>query len=106
MGDGIPGPLARSSLPATSAGAVRPVWSRRREHAVYGLAALAFALLLHGPVLFGRVPFPADIVLGFPPWETIQVPEDFASKHAEMGDVAVQAWPFRVLMVRALSEGT
>lgn len=79
---------------------------RGREAALFGLAALLLSLAIHWPMLMGRVPFPADVVLGFPPWESIRLPEDFAAKHAEMGDVAVQVWPFRVLLVRAIAEGT
>lgn len=83
-----------------------PPRARRREVLLLALAGLAFALALHGPVLLGRVPFPADIPLSFPPWESMRVPKDFATRHAEMGDVAVQVWAFRTLLARAVSEGS
>lgn len=88
------GPSPRDRLP------------RRGELLALALSAIAFSLVLHWPVLLGRIPFPADAVLSFPPWESIRVPEDLATKHGEMSDVAFQVWPFRVLLVRAIREGS
>jgi hypothetical protein len=62
---------------------------------------VAFFFLLLGiaefaPVLKGRIPFPSDIVLQFPPFHGIPAAKGIdPSNHAEMGDVVTQIFPWR-----------
>jgi hypothetical protein len=68
-------------------------------------AALVFfvglAVLQNWPVLLGRVPLPMDIAFTFPPWETFQRPE-FATQHAELGDLITEFYPWRAFTSRAV----
>ena len=71
---------------------------------------LAFlALLCYWPMLAGRVPFPADLVVQFPPWESLQStfpgPRPLPP-HAEMGDLVTELYPWKAFTRRALASGT
>ncbi len=69
------------------------------------LAALLFSAALDWPVLLGRVPFPAEIILNFPPWESLRGGELIARPHAEMADLAAQVYPWRVFAKAAVTAG-
>ncbi len=62
-----------------------------------GLLILAFAVTLpYVPVLVGYIPFPADIVLFFPPWEgTARTDCCIGSQHPNEGDFATCYYPWR-----------
>jgi hypothetical protein len=64
-----------------------------------GLHILAVAVALpYLPVLVGYVPFPADIVVSFPPWEGSAARACCTgSPHPEEGDVATENYPWRTL---------
>ncbi len=63
------------------------------------------AILMYLPVLAGYVPFPADIVLFFPPWEGIAKACCAGVQHAELGDLVTQVYPWRTVLNSALSAG-
>jgi len=72
----------------------------RGEHATRLLLALVavffvVGLLTYSPVLKGMVPFPAQMVTGFPPWETVPGKMDFISNGANYGDIATLFYPWR-----------
>lgn len=62
---------------------------------VWCLAA-AWALLVHWPVLLGRVPLPAELLLDSPAWEGSTSTERPRMRHAEMGDAVTQGFPWYV----------
>ena len=50
----------------------------------------ALAALMYWPVWIGRVPFPAEVVTQFPPWESVVPRAVNPPSHAEMGDLATE----------------
>ncbi|MEX0879672.1 MAG: YfhO family protein [Thermoanaerobaculia bacterium] len=65
----------------------------------------ALALLTYWPVLFGKVPFPADLVTQFPPWESVRGPDFRPPAHAEMGDLVTELYPWKAFTRRAIAGG-
>ncbi|HTQ54102.1 MAG TPA: YfhO family protein [Bryobacteraceae bacterium] len=61
------------------------------------LAVLAGSLYL--PVLAGYVPFPADVVLSFPPWEGTPATAACCPgmQHSQLGDLVTQIYPWRTM---------
>jgi hypothetical protein len=53
------------------------------------------ALLTYSPVLKGRVPFPAQMVTGFPPWEGVAGSMGFIFGGADNGDIATLFYTWR-----------
>ncbi len=79
---------------------------RRTPFAALALTVgVVLALVVHWPALAGRVPFPADVVLAFPPWSPAGAPEIGVPSHAELGDVAVQMYAWRLFAQRSLAAG-
>ena len=72
-----------------------------------GLLILAVAVAIpYAPILAGYVPFPADIVVNFPPWEGSPAKACCAGfQHAELGDLATQFYPLRATLNSALRIG-
>lgn len=68
-------------------------------------SGLALALANYFPVLAGRVPFPADVILNFPPWEEARGGAALETRHAEMADLAAQVYPWRVFAKHSLAAG-
>jgi len=62
--------------------------------------------VVYWPVLRGRVPFPADLVLQFPPWESTRDGGFQSPAHAEMGDLVTELYPWRLYTGRAIAAGT
>jgi hypothetical protein len=56
---------------------------------------LVVGLLTYFPVLKGKVPFPAQMVTGFPPWEAVPGKMDFIPNGANYGDIATLFYPWR-----------
>src|SRR3989337_269663 len=48
---------------------------------------LVLALLNYWPILQGEVPLPADLILNFPPWDTMRGGKPILAHHAEIGDL-------------------
>jgi len=68
----------------------------------FGAALLLLVVAIeYGPVLRGRIPFPADIVVQFPVWNGVR-PDLPPVRHPEQGDIVTQFYPFRVNVVEAL----
>ena len=69
----------------------------RATRLLLALVAVFFVvgLLTDSPVLKGKVPFPAQMVTGFPPWETVPGKMDFISNGANYGDIATLFYPWR-----------
>lgn len=65
-----------------------------------GLLILSVAVTLpYLPILAGYVPFPAEAVVQFPPWEGSPARACCAGfEHAEQGDYATQYWPWRAVL--------
>jgi len=110
-------PPARHPDGATPRGAT----ARRRESVdavkpVLRWGVLPCAALLVGcltvvrdwPVLFGRVPLPAEIVTSFPPWESVSLhgPDRQPPAHAEMGDLVTELYPWKAYTRAAVSGGS
>src|SRR6266567_2340207 len=72
-----------------------------------GLLILAFSVSVpYLPILAGYVPFPAEAVVQFPPWEGTPARACCAGfQHAELGDYATQYWPWRAVLNSKLSVG-
>jgi membrane protein YfhO len=63
------------------------------------------ALLTYSPVLAKKIPFPAQMVTGFPPWETVPGKLDFIDNGANYGDIATLFYPWRHYQSTLLQEG-
>ena len=70
------------------------------------LLLAALTVLLYWPILFGRVPFPANVLTSFPPWESVPGPERSWGPHAEMGDLVTELYPWKALTRRAATRAT
>ena len=78
---------------------------RNRTFLLGLLLLVGAAVLMYLPVAAGYVPFPADIVLFFPPWEGVAKGCCAAMQHAELGDLATQTYPWRTVLNSAASIG-
>jgi hypothetical protein len=67
-----------------------------------GAFSAALALVLYWPVLLGRAPFPADVVLNQPPWSTTRGQGMLPVRHAEMADPPTQMYPWRKFAAEAV----
>ena len=52
-------------------------------------------LLTYPRVLKGKVPFPAQMVTGFPPWDAVPGKMDFMPNQTNYGDIATLFYPWR-----------
>jgi len=67
---------------------------------------VAFTLIEYGPVfLSGRVPFPATIVNGFPPYVD-EFPQGTPKPLANIGDLVTSIYPYHALAARAFRQGS
>jgi hypothetical protein len=62
-------------------------------------------LLTYPAVLKGKVPFPAQMVTGFPPWEAVRGKMDFLPNGANYGDIATLFYPWRHYQSELWREG-
>lgn len=62
---------------------------------------LLLVLVQNWPVFLNRAPLPMDIVFGFPAWEMYARP-DLATRHAELGDLITEFYPWRAFTARAV----
>jgi hypothetical protein len=71
------------------------------------MVILSIAVMLpYVPVLAGFVPFPADIVNSFPPWEGTPAASCCKGfQHGQMGDLATQFYPLRATFNSKLRPG-
>ena len=72
----------------------------KRAVGVVGLVTL----IAYSPLLVGRIPFPADVVTGAPPWREA-VRQEAVPRHAEMSDLATQVYPWRAFLGQNVREG-
>ena len=71
-----------------------------------GLGALVLAaILMYSPIFAGRVPFPADVIVNFPPWDAQTRACCHGLVHAEQGDLATQVYPWHFALGQALRNG-
>ena len=80
----------------------------KSERAFWLLAMGIFAVLVgvnYFPVFLGRIPFPRDMVLQFPPWAGFQA-AGAPQRYADIGDVITSFYPFRAFASQAVREGT
>ena len=64
------------------------------------------ALLTYWPIVLGKVPFPADAVTQFPPWDSLRSPDYHPPKHAEMGDLVTELYPWKAYTRESIARGT
>jgi Bacterial membrane protein YfhO len=64
------------------------------------------ALILYWPFALGRIPFPAQVVTQFPPWESTGGRVVAPPVHAEMGDLGTELYPWKVHTYRSFKSGT
>jgi hypothetical protein len=69
------------------------------------LGGTVIACVLNWPIFTGRVPFPADIVLSFPPWASFRSEAPIDVHHGEMGDLVTQMYPWKLFAKSALNRG-
>ena len=77
---------------------------RRVTQGVRLLASVLAALILaaYWPVLIGKIPIPAGLILQFPPYETVRGPGFQMPQHAELGDLVTQWYPWRLQLSRSV----
>src|SRR4051812_17437327 len=95
-------PLPEFSLP------VQLSATMKSERSFWLVTALIFALITgitYFPALFGKVPFPNDMVLQFPAWQGMAQSEAPRS-YGDIGDLVTAFYPARVFAARAVKEGT
>jgi hypothetical protein len=57
------------------------------------------------PVFFGKIPIPADLIIQFPPWHAWQVGQKLPYRHAEIGDLITQFYPWRTFAATSIKRG-
>src|SRR5262245_36864805 len=80
----------------------------RKDRSVWLLTfgiAVSATLIVYAPMLVGRIPFPADMVLAFPPYARV-ASEHAKPLHGNIGDLVMSFYPYRTLLARAAHEGT
>ncbi len=98
--------LRSAPPPPDGADVPRPGRGRRTAFVAGALAlGCALALAAHWPVLTGRVPFPAGVVLALRPWSPPPIEPGPAVRHGGLWDVALQMYPWRVFAQRTVREG-
>ncbi len=70
------------------------------------LLLLLLALIDYAPILAGRVPFPADLLLQLPPYESVADPRFAPRPHAEMWDLVTEMYPWKAYTRRAALAAT
>jgi len=63
------------------------------------------ALLSNWPAFIGKVPLPADVLLNFPPWESVRGSNALPLRHSEMGDLITMIYPFRSFAAESVHHG-
>jgi hypothetical protein len=66
---------------------------------------LVVGLLTYPRVLKGKVPFPAQMVTGFPPWDALPGKMDFMPNQTNYGDIATLFYPWRHFQSSLWHEG-
>lgn len=81
----------------------------KRQRNVFLLVVLAVfsavSLLTYFPVFEGKVPFPAQKVTDFPPWESVPTTITAPANPAEYGDIVTLFYPWRHFLASALHDG-
>jgi hypothetical protein len=81
----------------------------RIEKLPFWVLALLFGLLLaaveNAPAFLGWAPLPAEIILNFPPWNSIRGAWPIVLPHGEMGDSITQFYIWRTFAASAWQEG-
>src|SRR5262245_35758260 len=68
-----------------------------------GLVALLTGIT-YAPLLIGRIPFPARVLTGAPPWRDVVAP-GAVPRQAEMSDLATQVYPWRAFLGENVRQG-
>jgi len=72
----------------------------------FGLGALVLAaVLLYSPIFAGRVPFPAGVIVNFPPWDARVRACCHSLTYAGESDLASQVYPWHWALGQALRKG-
>src|SRR4030095_10683062 len=80
--------------------------SERRNSMVVTALVIAFTAIQYGPVLFsGKIPFPALIVNGFPPYADNYAGAWQTRPIANIGDLVTQFYPYHALVSREMKQG-
>ncbi len=78
-----------------------------KERAFWRAAAFIFALfiiVLYFPVLFGKIPFPRDLVLQFPTWAG-RIPSQAIRSYGDIGDLVTFFYPTRAFAAQSVKHG-
>ena len=75
--------------------------SIRNELALATAVLLLIACILYTPLFWGEIPFPADLVSSFSPWELVPFP----AARAEYGDLITQMYPWRTFAAESIRDG-
>jgi hypothetical protein len=79
----------------------------QRKHSFLWIALVVFgflAIATNRHVLVGRIPFSADLINYFPPWEAAHI-KPASSPHAEIGDSVTLFYPWRFLQTASMRRG-
>lgn len=68
----------------------------RRFRSIVWITGALWALLIHWPILLGKVPLPADVLLNSIAWQDLARQPHFQVQHAEMGDAITLGYPWYV----------
>lgn len=84
-------------------------WTSRLLRVPFPVLALLFGFLLaaveNAPAFIGWAPLPAEIILNFPPWNSIRGGWPIVLPHGEMGDSVTQFYVWRTFAASAWQEG-
>src|SRR5437870_740584 len=79
--------------------------NRRRSQTARTVVVFAvLSVLMYFPALFGKVPFPRDMVLQFPAWAGM-VRSEAPQTYADIGDLVTAFYPSRAFASRAVQAG-
>lgn len=79
--------------------------SRRMSWGIALLVLTVLTALNYWQLAWGKTPLPADMVTQFPPWDSVRNPLVSPPKHAEMGDLVTELYPWKAFTRRTIQDG-
>jgi hypothetical protein len=68
-------------------------------------AALIVSAIVYAPMFKGKIPFPADFIFDFPPFDPVK-PAYALLPQTNIGDLVTSFYPYRTIAARVIREGT
>ena len=68
-------------------------------------AALMLTAIVYAPMFKGKIPFPADFVFDFPPFDPVKPAYELLPQ-TNIGDLVTSFYPYRTIAARAVREGS